>query len=85
MISLIPEYKFLIDTIHELSKIMPNIINKGYIHIPNITAMASKVSLTSNLESEIDGLFIAGESSGISGIITAATMGVMAADGIMKK
>lgn len=80
----LPEYGWLKDTLQELDTIIPNLINRGYFHAPNILPMAAKVKLTKNLESHVEGLFIAGESSGISGVLAAAITGVVCADGAIK-
>ena len=41
-------------------------------------------NIGNNLESEIDGMFIVGESAGISGILSAATMGLHVVNEITK-
>ena len=46
--------------------------------------MAPRINLGDNLESEIDGMFVAGESAGIHGILSAATMGIIATDNVCK-
>jgi hypothetical protein len=74
-ISIMKEYNFLIDKIKELSLIMPDIITKGYFHVPTLTAMAPKINLGDNLESEVPGMYVAGESAGVSGILAAMLMG----------
>jgi uncharacterized FAD-dependent dehydrogenase len=48
--------------------------------VPNITPMPAEINLGTNLESEIDGMFVAGESAGVFGIAAAATMGAICAD-----
>lgn len=83
-LSLLPEYNWLKESLNEIGDIMPYILTKGSFHVPNIDPMAGKVKLGSNLESEIDGLFIVGESAGIKGIAAAAIMGGVAADSICK-
>lgn len=83
-ISLLPEYMWLKESLNEISQIIPNIITKGYFHVPAITPLSSKILLSPSLESEIDGLYVAGESSGLSGIHLAATMGIIAADSVCK-
>lgn len=78
------EYNWLKQTLEELDSIIPNLLNKGYLYLPNILPIASQVKLSTNLESDIEGLFIAGESAGIRGIASAAIMGSIVADSISK-
>ena len=79
-LSLLPEYSWLNTRFQELDGLIPNLISRGYFHVPNILPIASEIRLGSNLESEIDGFFVAGESAGIRGIVAAATMGTICAD-----
>lgn len=81
---LIPEYTWLVEKIEELNNIIPSIISRGYYHAPAIIPMSANIRLSSNLESEVEGLFIAGESANISGIAAAGITGAMAAEGIFK-
>jgi len=83
-ISIIPEYDWLKPAINELSAFMPDILNKGYFHMPTIMPMCPKINIGSNLETEIDGMFVAGESAGVSGILSAALMGLICADSACK-
>lgn len=83
-ISIIPEYDWLRETLGELSTAIPEIATKAYYHVPTITPMAPKINIGNNLSSEIDGMFVVGESAGISGIFSAATMGTLVANEIVK-
>jgi uncharacterized FAD-dependent dehydrogenase len=83
-LSKLPEYDWLIETIKELEELFPFIITKGYYHAPTILPMAPSILLGVNLESELDGVFAAGESAGFKGIMSAAISGVIAADGALK-
>ena len=83
-LNLIPEYSWLGETLIGLNDIMPKLCEKGYFHVPNIDPMAAKIKLSDNLESEIDGMFVAGESAGIKGIAAAAIMGTICADSACK-
>jgi len=80
LLSLLPEYSWLYDTLFEIEKIIPNICTKGYYHIPHISPMPAKIRLGDNLESEIENMFVAGEAAGIYGIMGAAVSGVIAAN-----
>jgi len=83
-ISIIPEYNWLSESITEISNFIPDIINKGYYHAPTIMPLAPKINIGNNLESEIDGMFVVGESAGIPGLLSAALTGVIAIDSICK-
>jgi uncharacterized FAD-dependent dehydrogenase len=83
-ISIIPEYDWLKKSISDFSNIIPEMLTKAYFHIPTIIPMAPKINIGSNLMSDIDGMFVVGESAGVSGILAAATMGILAANEVVK-
>jgi uncharacterized FAD-dependent dehydrogenase len=83
-ISIIPEYDWIKHVVSELGTAIPEIISKAYFHVPTILPMAPKINIGSNLETEIDGMFVAGESAGIHGILSAGTMGLICADQVCK-
>lgn len=83
-ISIIPEYNWIKDAIANISNFIPEILNKGYAHFPTILPMASKINLGSNLESEIDGMFVVGESAGCTGILSAVLTGLISAESVLK-
>lgn len=82
-ISIIPEYDWLKETINDLSNIIPD-ISKAYFHVPTISPLPPKINIGANLESEIEGMFIIGESAGVSGILSAAIMGLHVVNEIAK-
>jgi thioredoxin reductase len=83
-ISIIPEYDWLKDVINELGTFIPELTTKAYFHVPTIVPMAPKINIGDNLETEIDGMFVAGESAGVHGILSAGIMGIAAADAVCK-
>lgn len=83
-ISMMHEYDWLKDTLEEVTNIIPEIITKAHFHAPTITPMAPKINLGDNLESEIEGMFITGESAGIHGILSAGLTGIIAATSACK-
>lgn len=83
-ISIIPEYNWLKSPIKELSEVIPEISTKAYFHVPTILPLASKINIKNNMETDIEGLFVVGESAGITGIISAGITGIIAADMITK-
>lgn len=82
ILNMIPEYQWIKDTITELEELMPGLIAYGSYHVPNILPLIPPILLGENLETEVDGLFAAGESCGLIGLLTAAMTGMVAADGV---
>lgn len=83
-ISIIPEYNWLKKPIEELTNLMPDLLSKGYFHVPTISPLPPKINIGSNLETEVEGLFVAGESAGVHGLLSAAIMGLICADSVCK-
>lgn len=81
---LLPEYNWLHEKLEEINKIMPNLLTKGYLHVPAIAPRVGKIKIKSNLETDIDNLFVAGENAGVSGILAAAIMGTVSAESAAK-
>lgn len=82
-ISVMPEYNWLKETILELSNIIPDIITKSYFHVPTIIPLAPQINIGNNLSTEIEGLFVVGESAGNVGILSAACMGLAVAEEVI--
>jgi uncharacterized protein len=80
LISLLPEYSWLPDVAKELDNLFPKITDYAYMYLPHIFPMAASVELDQNLQSKIPGLYIAGESANIKGILGAAVSGCIAAN-----
>ncbi len=80
LISLLPEYSWLPGVVKELEDIFPKIIDYSYMYLPHIYPMAAKIDLDQNLQSQIEGLYVAGESANIIGILGAAVSGCIAAN-----
>lgn len=83
-ISMIKEYDWLKEDITELAQLIPEVVTKAYFHIPTILPSVPKINIGDNLETEVDGMFVAGESAGIHGILAAGIMGIAAADAVCK-
>jgi uncharacterized FAD-dependent dehydrogenase len=83
-ISIMTEYDWLINVINDLGTFIPELTTKAYFHVPTIMPLAPKINLGSNLESEVEGMFVVGESAGVTGILSAACMGIIAADNACK-
>lgn len=83
-LNLIPEYKWLAKSLEELELVIPGLINRGFYYVPSIQAMPSEIKLNKDLSTELDGLFVAGESANIPGLFGAALSGAIAADSVAK-
>lgn len=83
-ISIVPEYEWLKNTLEELSIVIPDIITKAYFHVPTIVTTVPQINIGTNLETEIEDMFVAGESAGVSGILAAMTMGTIVGDSVCK-
>jgi uncharacterized FAD-dependent dehydrogenase len=83
-ISILPDYQWLKPVLTELSEAMPEILTKAYYHSPTIIPLAPQIKIGDNLSTEIDGMFVVGESAGSVGILHAAMTGAIAADTICK-
>lgn len=83
-ISIIPEYQWLKEAITDISSLVPEISSKAYFHIPTIVPIAPPIHISSQLETDIPGMFVAGESAGVHGIVSAACMGIIAAHNACK-
>ncbi len=83
-ISIIEEYDWIKGAIQDLSNVIPDISTKAYFHVPTILPMIPKIIIGDNLETEVDGMFVVGESAGVHGILSASIMGLIAADAVCK-
>ncbi len=83
-ISIIPEYNWLINSISDLANVIPEVASKAYYHVPTIFPSAPKINIGNDFSTEIDGLYVVGESAGIHGILAAATMGLICAESVCK-
>ena len=83
-LNLLPEFDWLADTINRLDKVIPDISNKGYFHVPNILPIPAIINVDQNLESDIKNIYVTGENLGIMGILSAAITGTIAADAACK-
>lgn len=84
-LSQLSEYNWLKECLTELNIIIPNLVNKGSFHAPNILPLASEIRIGPNLETEIEDMFVAGESGRFKGISAAAISGTIAMEAACKK
>jgi uncharacterized FAD-dependent dehydrogenase len=83
-LSQIPEYDWLIGVIEELEELFPSLINRGYYHCPTIQAQTAPILLGPDLGTDVENLYVCGESAGFIGIGAAAISGVIALDSALK-
>jgi uncharacterized FAD-dependent dehydrogenase len=62
---------------------MPEIVNRGYFHVPTIMPFAPRIKIDEALHTEVEGMYVAGESAGVHGILAAASMGIAASNSII--
>lgn len=75
----------ILESLEILDNILPG-INAGsnFLYAPEIKLRGSKIRTDQNLETEVAGLFVAGDGAGVSGnIVGAAATGIIAARGIV--
>lgn len=80
----IPECDWIKDVVNELDKLFPTLISRGYYHAPSVNTVYKLTNINKNMETDEEGLFVAGESAGIKGILGAAISGAFAIDGALK-
>lgn len=83
-LNLIPEYQWLKNTLEEINEIIPALISRGYYHCPSIETNLSEIRVGTNLSTEINGLYVAGESAGFVGLAAAGISGAIAAESAVK-
>jgi uncharacterized FAD-dependent dehydrogenase len=77
-ISIIKEYNWLSEELQKLSNVIPDVLTKAYFHVPTILPLIPEINIGEDLSTEIPGLYVAGESAGITGILAAAITGTVA-------
>jgi len=75
----------ILEGLEKLDEVMPG-INDGstLLYAPEVKFRSSKVSTTSDMQTTLPGVYVAGDAAGLSGTITgAAATGIMAARGMV--
>jgi uncharacterized FAD-dependent dehydrogenase len=83
-ISLLKDYDWLKQDMKDLAEIIPDVLTKAYFHIPTLLPLPSKINIGKDLSTEVNGLYVAGETAGIIGIAAAAQMGYIVAEAVAK-
>ena len=79
-ISPLKEYKWVNGLFNNLNNITNEFTDKAYVYYPTLKVQAPKISIKENLETEVDGLYVAGETSGNQGLLYSAITGLVFAD-----
>ena len=82
-VSILSEYNKLIPIIKEVSEFLPQVYQKCHFHAPSIMPLCGKVK-TKNFQTDVNGLYIAGETLGESGLLFSALSGLLSADSLLK-
>ena len=62
------------DGLNQLNQIIPGVSNdETLLYAPEIKFFATQISTDNNLETSIEGLFVAGDGPGVAGNIVSAT------------
>ncbi len=77
----------IIQGLEKLDHVVPGVAEDGtLLYAPEIKFYSMKFDVTSDMETNLSNLFVAGDGAGVSrGIVASAATGVIAARGIMKK
>jgi hypothetical protein len=80
-ISALKEYDWLEDAINNVNNIITSTVNRGYYYSPSIITHSGEININYDFETDVKGLFVAGESAGIFGLLAAALSGTIAFEG----
>jgi uncharacterized FAD-dependent dehydrogenase len=77
----------VVEGLHKLDKVIPGVASAStLLYAPEVKFSASRIYTNKELETPVDGIFVAGDGAGVSrGIVTAAATGIIAARGLLKK
>lgn len=77
----------LMDGLEQLNAVIPGVGNdETLLYAPEIKFFATQINASSDLETEIQGMYVAGDGPGVAGnIVSAAATGIIPAKAIVKK
>lgn len=77
----------LLEAIEKLDKVLPGVASPDtLLYAPELKLYALRILVNENMETSVPGIFVAGDGAGLSrGIVGAASTGILAARGILKK
>ena len=80
----VPEYEWFINEMLDVNKIIPNFTERAFMYVPDIITNRINININKNLSTDIEGLFVAGESGGFGGIVDSAMSGLISASNIIR-
>lgn len=83
-LNFVPEFNWMKEAFQQLDEVVPGLIAKGYYHVPNIEPLPARINISTSLETDLEGMYVAGESAGLIGLGAACYMGAIAAEAIVK-
>jgi hypothetical protein len=83
-LSILPDYDWLAPDMEEFSQVVPDLVSKGYFHVPTLLPLPASIDLTSGLRTQIEDLYVVGENTGVVGLLAAAETGLIVADSVSK-
>jgi len=78
----IKEYALLKELVGKMTPIFPEVENKGFFHHPCINTVNCSLNLDHSLQTEVEGLYVAGETAGIEGLGAAAMSGALVVESL---
>jgi hypothetical protein len=77
----------ILEGLELLDRVVPGVASDStLLYAPEVKLYAMKIQVNENMETNVPGLFVAGDGAGLSrGIVTAAATGLLAARGIINK
>ena len=81
-LSILPDYDWLKQDMQDFNQVIPELLTKSYFHIPTVLPLPAKIQLNKDFSTNIENLYVVGENAGIVGLLAAAEMGLIVADGI---
>lgn len=83
-ISVLKEFDFIIPELKGINEWFPDLISKGYFNIPCVYPMIPNINVGSNFSTKANGVYCAGESGGVHGILAAIVSGLIVGDSVCK-
>ncbi len=83
-LSYLKEFDIFKEIFADLSEIIPDFGNRGYLHAPYFQTIVPEFQVDPFCQSDVENLYFAGESLGLHGIVSAILTGHLAAEGMMR-
>lgn len=75
-ISILKEFSWLKEVFLDLNKIINDFTDKANVYYPTMITTPCKINIKQNLETDVDGMYVAGECSGNQGLLYSALTGI---------